>query len=139
MSALLMLSQRLNEDEMEYVLNELLASCTVFVPDGKHHWLLFYNPTDVSSVPYQLEQQREADGSPSWHVVTMASPDHPNVQAGLRGEPAPIPGAVTLGQFEGWLRDWSEEVRPGEETKYDFQWPPKQPCRCCNGRGMVDD
>jgi hypothetical protein len=92
---------------------------TMFDGSGKHAWLCIFNPTDASSQAYQ----EEASGG--WHVVEMSAVDHPNVLAGLRGEPSPYPGAVSLAQFREWLADWSELIEPDEATAADLQWPPQ--------------
>ena len=97
---------------------------SMFNPDGDHAWLCPFNPTDTSSRAHLEEQLTDPlTGLPMWHVVTMSSLDHPNLVAGLRGKPAPYPGAVTLAQFEDWLVSWCD---PSDETPgpTDIEWPP---------------
>jgi hypothetical protein len=43
----------------------------------------------------------EAARDPRWHVIEMSALDHPNIAAGLRGDPDVVPGAVSL----IWLED----------------------------------
>jgi hypothetical protein len=91
---------------------------TMFQPTGEHGIVATFNPTDTSSQPYQEEM---AGG---WHVVQMASHEHPNIAAQLAGRPPVHPGAVTLAQFESWLADWSDEIGPGDADALDLEWPP---------------
>lgn len=93
---------------------------SMFQGDGNHFWWCIFNPTDTSSQAYQEEAQ--GDG---WHVVEMSAIEHPNVLAALRGEPAPYPGAVSLGQLGDWVRDWCTPL--GAEDRLlatDLEWPP---------------
>lgn len=92
---------------------------SMFKPDGRHGWVCFFNPTDTSSQAYQEEQKG------GWHVVTMSSVEHPNLLAQLKGKPAPYPSAVSLGQFEGWLKKWCDPVEEDEHVLTDLEWPPK--------------
>lgn len=52
------------------------------------YWIAAYNPYDPTTPPYALEQGGD------WAVCRLSALDHPNVRAGQRGEPPPIPGAV---------------------------------------------
>ena len=91
---------------------------TMFQPDGTCGVVATFNPTDTSSQAYQEEM---AGG---WHVVQMASHEHPNVAAQLEGRAPVHPGAVTLSQFEEWLRDWSDAIDPADADATDLEWPP---------------
>ena len=97
---------------------------TMFQPTGEHGWVCIYNPTDTSSQAHQEELLTDEDGSPAWHVVEMASPEHPNIAADLAGLPQPFPGAVSLAQFEDWLGSWSEPIEAGDAAATDLEWPP---------------
>src|SRR5262249_20376681 len=70
---------------------------TMFDPADGHAWVAFFNPTTTTSQAYQEDVAcDEADGTPRWHRRRLSALNHPNVLAGLRGEPRPIPGAVSL-------------------------------------------
>jgi len=115
-----------HQERMLFVLDEAIGIKsifwdtirTMFVPGGNHHAIAICNPTDSSS---QFKQEEDSGG---WHVVQMGSIDHPNLQAGLRGEPIPYPGAVTLQQFEDWLAAWSDPIEAIEAQPEDIEWPP---------------
>jgi hypothetical protein len=62
------------------------------------------------------------DGKPTCHAVRINSLDHPNIAAGLRGDPLPIPGAVTPEQVDGWVADWCDVVAVGDEKPTDIEW-----------------
>ena len=96
-----------------------------------HCVLAIGNPTDPSSRAYAESQAtRNRDGSPKWHSVTMSSLDHPNIAAELRGEPPPIPNAVSLAQVEQGIADECDPVPDDEAEATDIFWPPGDP----NGR-----
>lgn len=108
------------------------ATKSMWQPVAGHAWLAIHNPTDTSSQAYQEEM---GDG---WHVVTMSALDHPNIRATLAGQMPPYPGAVSMAQFQEWIRDWTTPIQPEERRSTDISWPPRV-CPCCQGRGEVDE
>ncbi len=98
---------------------------SMFRPGGEHFWLIICNPTDTSSQVYQEAQSVDLDGSPTWHVVTMAAIHHPNIQAQLQGQAPPYPSAVTFEHFSGWVAKWCDPILLGEvdSQQGDFEWP----------------
>jgi hypothetical protein len=104
------------------------AAKSMFSAGGKHHWLAIYNPTNTSSQAYIEENARDPDGNPLWHVYTISAMDHPNVHAGLRGEPEPYPGAVGLAQLHDWIASFCEPVREDDDLSSGaepFRFPPE--------------
>ncbi len=101
-----------------------LTTNTMYQPDQDHGWLVIGNPTTTSSQSYLEDFARAPDGSPKWRLFTLSALDHPNVLAQLRGEKPPIPNAVTLGQVEQWLTDWTDKVPAGDKLPHDVEWPP---------------
>ena len=91
---------------------------SMFKPDGLHHWLAIFNPTDASS---QAAMEERLGG---WHVVTMSALDHPNIAAELAKQPQPFPAAVSLAQVASWLRDWAEPIDESERKATDIEFPP---------------
>lgn len=89
---------------------------SMFEGEG-HAWLAIFNPTDTTSQAY-LEEL-----SGNWHVISMSSLEHPNIQAELMGEPPPFPGALRLARLEERLKQWCTEV-VGEPKATDIEWPP---------------
>lgn len=81
------------------------------------------NPHTTTTRAY-FEHNRTVPGTgePAWHRVNLSSLDHPNVAAGLRGEPEPIPGAVTAAQVDEWVGDWCDPVVAGDRRPTDFEW-----------------
>lgn len=90
----------------------------------------FGNPTETSGDYYDIKTD------PRWNVIHISCLDHPNVEAELRGEPAPFPKAVSL----LWVREMIEKhATPTEEPDADaFEFPrgsgqwfqPDDVCRC---------
>lgn len=98
---------------------------TMFQPDGDHVWLAIGNPTTTSSQSYLEDNATAPGGGPKWQGFTLSALTHPNVTAQLRGEPPPIPDAVTLGQVEQWVKDWTQPVPADDRPKEgDVEWPP---------------
>lgn len=87
------------------------------VAGGDWHWLCIFNPTDVSSRAYEEEQSGE------WDSIRVSALDHPNILAGLRGEPDVFPGAVNLTWVEDKIRKWCSPVVAAPSYQ-DFEWPP---------------
>lgn len=81
-------------------------------------WLAICNPTDTSSHAYEEEQ------SGRFHALTVSALEHPNIAAELAGLPAPYPGAVSLRWVRDRLRDWCDEVTPGDAMAGDVEFPP---------------
>lgn len=98
---------------------------TMYQPDMGHCWVAIGNPTTTSSQSYIEDMATAADGAPKWKLFTLSCLDHPNITAQLAGLPAPVPNAVSLGQVEQYVRDWSTPLVPGADRKPgDFAWPP---------------
>ena len=98
---------------------------SMFKPSADHYWLVIGNPTDTASQMYAEEYEVDGQGNPAWRLVSLAAPDHPNIQAALRGElDLPYPSAVDLPQFENWLSAWSEPIPADEADRTDLEWPP---------------
>lgn len=77
-------------------------------------FLGIYNPLDTSS---QVVQEETA---PGYHpVMTMSALNHPNVQAGLRGEPPPIPSAIQWTRFREQVQKWCEPIPEADATETD--------------------
>lgn len=98
---------------------------TMYQPDGGHAWLTCCNPVTTSSRSSQETYLTDADGNKKWKLFTLDSTKHPNIQAQLRGEKPPIPNAVTLGQVNDWVRDWTTPLfSPADRLPGDVEWPP---------------
>ena len=99
---------------------------TMFDPSLHHSQLCIFNPTSTTSQAYQEDQAVDGkDGTPRWHRFRLSSLNHPNVIAELRGQPKPIPNAVSLSMVEGWIQEQCEPVdRPEERRATDIEWPP---------------
>lgn len=97
---------------------------TMYQPGHDHGWLAIGNPVSTSSQSYLEDLAIAPDGGPKWARFTLSALNHPNVVAQLRGEHPPVPNAVTLGQVEQWIKDWSEPVPEDEKLPSDFEWPP---------------
>jgi hypothetical protein len=96
---------------------------SMFRPDAGDAWLVIGNPLTTTSRAAAEHKATDADGNPSWHRVRISALDHPNIAAGLRGEPPPIPGAVTVGQVDQWVNDWADLLPDAEEHRPgDFEW-----------------
>lgn len=87
-----------------------------------NRWLAIMNPTDTSSTAYQQEL---AGG---WHVITISALDHPNLAAGLRGEPKPFPKAIDVSWIEERIARWSTPLGAATNRSTDFCWPPMDFC-----------
>lgn len=86
--------------------------------DG-HYWLCCYNPNDVSSPAYLAEESR------IWTVVQLSALEHINIVEELRGNPPPIPSAITLNRVQDRIRTECDEVKESEFDKIlDFEFPP---------------
>lgn len=74
------------------------------------------NPTETSGAYYDVRDD------PDWHVIRISCLDHPNIIAGLAGQPAPFPKAVNL----VWVREMIEAHAQAttEATADAFEWPP---------------
>lgn len=84
--------------------------------------LVIGNPLSTTSRAYLEHKAVDLGGEPSWRRVRLNSLDHPNIPAGLNGEPPPVPGAVTVGQVDMWVADWCDEVLAGDERPTDIRW-----------------
>ncbi len=86
-----------------------------------HLWVCLYNPTDTSSPMYQEINKMDSD----WTVIELSALGHPNVLAELRGEPAPIPAAISMDQVEAGIKDDCEQIDAEDMIATDFEWKGK--------------
>jgi hypothetical protein len=97
---------------------------TMFQPDGSSCWFAILNPTTTTSQSYQEEQAVDGDGDPKWRTFSISSLNHPNVLAAVKGEPIPIPNAVSLGQVEDWVAEYFEPLPSDEADPFvDVEFP----------------
>lgn len=107
-------------DEAVGVRAEIWNAIDGVVVGGKNKVLAIGNPT-VSSGPYY-----DAARGGRYNVITVSALEHPNIAAGLKGEPDPYPGAVSL----EWLMDkldnpyWAERLSGPSDEPSAFQFPP---------------
>lgn len=102
-----------------------LTTGTMFKPNEDHAWLAIGNPVTTSSQSYLEDMAVAPDGSPKWKQFTLSCLNHPNVLAELRGEPLPIPNAVSLAQVEQWIQELTTPVdRVEDRQPGDIEWPP---------------
>jgi len=105
-------------DEAAGVRAELYKTMEDVIVGTHNRALLIGNPT-VTSGPYF-----DAARSGKWNVITISALEHPNITAGLRGEPDVIPGAVSL----GWLLDklddpyWCEPLGAPADDEQRKEW-----------------
>lgn len=69
--------------------------------DDNSAFVAFYNPTEPGSACHLAEQRADEHGV--MRRTALSCLDHPNVAAQMRGEEAPIPGAITLDQLRAML------------------------------------
>jgi len=100
------------------------TTSTMFSAEEGHYWLAICNPTDTTSQFWQEEMSTDRLGNPRWRSFALDARDHPNIHAQLRGEKAPIPGAVTLAQLDDWVESWCEKIEAEDATATDFEWRP---------------
>jgi hypothetical protein len=110
-------------DEAEGVeANYWTAAKTMFRPGTGDAWLAIGNPTTTTSQSYLESLAVDATGNPLWKTLRLSSLDHPNIAAGLAGEPLPVSSAVTVAQVDQWVADWTELVPDEDHDATDFQW-----------------
>ncbi len=97
---------------------------TMFKPEEGHAWLCIGNPTDTTSQAYLEDGTTDAEGNPAWRTFSLSSLDHPNIAAGLAGEPLPVPSAVTVEQVTDWVQTWCDPVEADDRQETDIEWPP---------------
>lgn len=97
---------------------------TMYQPGQGHGWLTACNPVTTSSASFLESQKTDAKGNPKWKLFRLSSLDHPNVRAELRGEPPPVPNAVSLAQVDGWVKDWTTSIPQTDSQPGDLEWPP---------------
>ncbi len=97
---------------------------TMFKPEEDHAWLAIGNPVTTASQSFREDIARGPSGAPKWNLFQLSALTHPNVLAQLKGEPPPVPNAVSLGQVQQWLKDWAEPVSEIEHKPADVEWPP---------------
>lgn len=88
---------------------------SMFKPELGHAWICTFNPTDTGCQAYTEDQSGE------WNTFQLSSLEHPNIAAGLAGEPVPVPAAVSVAQVDEWIKDWCSEV-VGEPEATDLFW-----------------
>lgn len=104
-------------DEATGVRQEFWAAADGMMAGGEARMLAICNPTTRASAAYQAEVSGE------WEIVQITALDHPNVLAGLRGEPAPIIGAVTLEWVEEKIAKWCAPIdRAIADPALDVEW-----------------
>jgi hypothetical protein len=69
-----------------------------------HYFAAFYNPISTNAETVLREQ------SGKYHVVRLSALDHPNVAAGLAGDPPPFPKAITLDRVIDRLDKWATRI-----------------------------
>jgi hypothetical protein len=89
-----------------------------------NHILAIGNPTVSHGYFYNAARRAQKDNS--WHVITVSTLEHPNIQAQLDGKPPIFPGAVTLDWIEDKLTNpmWCQRVSMNEITPDCFEFPP---------------
>src|ERR1700688_726962 len=101
---------------------------TMFDPSAEcgHCSLAIFNPLTTNCFWYIEHILCDDDpDNPPWHKIRLSGLNHPNVLAELAGKPKPIPGAVSLAQVEGWIREWCEPVERTDDVEAtDFEFPP---------------
>ena len=101
------------------------ATGTMYQPDRGHAWLASCNPVTTATQSYLESMLTAPDGNPKWRLFTISALDHPNVKAELAHEPVPIPNAVSIGQVNQWVKDWTTAVNADEDRQAgDVEWPP---------------
>jgi hypothetical protein len=100
------------------------TTSTMYKHGSDHVWLAIGNPTTTSSQSYLEELAAGAGGSPKWKHYSLSALNHPNVLAELAGCAPPVPDAVSLGQVEQYVQDWTDPVFPGDKKATDLEWPP---------------
>jgi len=115
-------------DEAAGVGPDRWATAESLIVGSDNKMLVIGNPI-VTSGPFFTAAR---DGR--WHVIRISGLEHPNIAAGLAGEPEPFPGAVSL----NWLMDklnnnyWCkrlgqpavDEERETWKTAGAFEFPP---------------
>lgn len=97
---------------------------TMFQPDSDHCWIAIGNPTTTGSESY-VQDLAKGPGGAKWNLFTLSCLNHPNVAAQLAGLPPPVPDAVTVGQIDQYVRDWTTRITRKEDvTPNDVEWPP---------------
>jgi hypothetical protein len=97
---------------------------TSYKPGEDHGWLAIGNPVTTSSQSYVEDRATNPDKTPKWKLHTLSALNHPNILAQMRGEPMPIPNAVSIEQIDQWVEDWSDPVAPSDKREGDFEWRP---------------
>ena len=98
---------------------------TMYRPDTGDAWVCACNPVTTTSRSFKESRARNPDGSPKFRLFRFSSLNHPNVIADLAGAPRPIPGAVTRGQVDTWITDWTTKISdPEDRQPGDVEWPP---------------
>lgn len=95
---------------------------SMFRPGSGDAAVVVGNPFTTTTRAYFEHCRTRPDGSPVWRRIRLSSLDHPNIAAGLRGDPYPIPQAVTCEQVDNWVADWCDPVVPGDERATDIRW-----------------
>lgn len=93
---------------------------TMFGGHAGHWWLATYNPNDVTSHAFQVEDRG------GWHVVRLNALEHPNIAAELVGNPPVIPSAIRLDTILRRIKFECRCLEPGEfDPVTDFEFAGK--------------
>jgi hypothetical protein len=105
-------------DEGAGVSDDRWAVVDGLIVGTENKFLVIGNPV-VTSGPYF-----EAARDPRWHVIEISALDHPNIEAGLKGEPDVVPGAVSLAWVEDKLANefWCEYLGEPEDDEQRARW-----------------
>jgi hypothetical protein len=98
---------------------------TMFDPALGHAALALFNPISTDAHVYledKFEDERDQEAQ-QWHRFRLSALNHPNVLAELRGEKAPILGAVSLRMINEWIDLWCEPADV-DLLATDIEWPP---------------
>lgn len=80
-----------------------------------HYQVAIYNP--ISSSAETVGRER----SGQYFIVRLSALDHPNIDAGLSGQPAPFPKAITLPRLIDRLEKWCKPVLPADRQEGDIE------------------
>jgi hypothetical protein len=96
----------------------------MFKPGDGHAWGSIGNPYTTSSQSAMEEHLAGPDGQPAWNLFTLSCLTHPNVLAELRGDPPPVPNAVSLAQVTGMVAEKCQPIPADQAKEGDLEWPP---------------
>ena len=105
-------------DEAAGVSVDRWATAEDLIVGRDNRMLAIGNPT-VTSGPFY-----DAARNGLWNVITISALEHPNILAALKGEPEPIPGAVSLAWVMERLNNphWCEFLGEPEDEEEQTDW-----------------